>query len=93
MTAAALSPVVALFRQWNAQRKACDAAQEEELHQAAYKAMMQTEAAMFALPSHCPADLAMKLYAFTSGDVLLKCPHSQPLCAEIEALVGGPLQP
>lgn len=50
----------------------------------------EIEAAILAIPSQSPADLAIKLYAFTSGDVVHVCDHSQPLCAEIEALVGLP---
>ena len=50
------------------------------------------ETAMFAIPSRSPADLAIKLYAFGSGDVVHICEHSLPLCDEIEALVGMPQQ-
>lgn len=48
------------------------------------------ESALFAIPAQSPADLPMKLYAFDGGDVVHICEHSQPLCTEIEALVGMP---
>ncbi|WP_426034043.1 hypothetical protein [Cypionkella sp. TWP1-2-1b2] len=82
------SEIARLFVAWTAARDYVDATGGDDAE--AIKRWHDIETAIFALPSRTPADLAMKLYAFGSGDVVHICEHSEPLCAEIEALVGMP---
>jgi hypothetical protein len=83
------SPAIArLFASWVEARDNVDATGGDDAE--AIERWHDIESAMFAIPAQSPADLAMKLYAFDGGDVVHVCDHSQPLCAEIEALVGMP---
>lgn len=83
------SPEIArLFVDWVAARDHVNATRGDDAE--AIERWHDIETAILALPSRTPADLAMKLYAFGSGDVVHICEHSEPLCAEIEALVGMP---
>jgi len=88
---AAPSEVSCLFSEWLGTRAAFEL-REDDTDQSEFDRMVEIERAMFALPSKSPADLAMKLFAFTSGEVLFVCPLSQPLADEISALVGKPLE-
>ena len=45
---------------------------------------------MMLIPAKTPADLAMKIYAANTGDVVHRCPEYEPLFLEIQALVGVP---
>ncbi len=55
-----------------------------------FEAMMQAEKRLMQIPAKTATDLAMKIYAATSGDVLDQCPAHDPLILEIEALAGKP---
>lgn len=80
------SEIARLFADWTAARDHVNATGGDDAE--AVADLMAIETAMFALPATTPADLAMKLFAFGTGDVVHPCEHSQPLCAEIERLVG-----
>ena len=89
------SEIARLFADWTAARAASNlhakdrrfADDDEDPH---FDAMMRAEDAMMPIQAKKPADLAMKLYAATSGDVVHRCPEYEPLFLEIEALVGNP---
>lgn len=88
------SEIARLFADWTAARAASNLRakdgrfdNEADPH---FEAMMQAEVAMMLLPAKTPADLAMKIYAANTGDVVHRCPEYDPLFLEIEALVRLP---
>lgn len=78
--------LAALLKDWKAAREVVNESGGDDAEVVAK--WLGIEAAMLAIPSRTPADLAIKLYAFTSGEVVKVCPQSQPLIAEIERLTG-----
>ena len=88
------SEIARLFAEWTAARAALNLRakdgrfdNEPDPH---FEAMMRAEDAMMPIPAKTPADLAMKIYAAHTGDVVDRCPSYEPLFLEIEALVGVP---
>ncbi|WP_426031076.1 hypothetical protein [Cypionkella sp. TWP1-2-1b2] len=88
------SEIARLFADWTAARAALNLRakdgrfdNEPDPH---FEAMMRAEDAMMLFPAKTPADLAMKIYAAHTGDVVDRCPEYEPLFQEIVALVGMP---
>lgn len=93
--AATETPVAALFREWTAARAAeaatYAATDDEAEHDRAWQAAWDAEKRLLATPSQCPADVLMKLAAwsrFGTDDSEASSRHLAQVWAEARAMVG-----
>lgn len=70
--------IATLFAEWTEARAASNLrAKDGSLdndHDPHFEAMMRAEDAMMLFPAKTPADLAMKIFAANTGDVVHRCP-------------------